>query len=236
VGIVVDHYGGCTLRYFYRVAKQASLLCFGGITLRNLTDIAGGEISRALVLLSTKPGFSLTNFRGPMKAKILVYAFPALVLTIAHLAEAQQPGKVLRIGFLASSAESSKSRLAAFQQGLRELGYVETKNIVIEPRYAAGQFEKLPELAAELVRLKVGVLVVVGAPPAHVAQKATTVIPIVMGNAADPVETGLVASLARPGGNITGLSDFNLGVVTKRLELLKEVPLVIPCGRIVEPS
>jgi len=100
---------------------------------------------------------------------------------------------------------------------------LEGKNIVIEPRYAAEQFEKLPELAAELVRLKVDVLVVVGAPPAHAAKTATDAIPIVMGNAADPVGTGLVASLARPGGNITGLSDFNLGVVTKRLELLKEV-------------
>jgi putative ABC transport system substrate-binding protein len=158
-----------------------------------------------------------------MRIKTIGFALSAILLALCFSAEAQQPKKVPRIGFLASSAESSKSRLAAFQQGLRKLGYVEGKNIVIEPRYAAGQFEKLPELAAELVRLKVDVLVVVGAPPAHAAKTATDVIPIVMGNAADPVGTGLVASLARPGGNITGLSDFNLGVVTKRLELLKEV-------------
>jgi putative ABC transport system substrate-binding protein len=103
------------------------------------------------------------------------------------------------------------------------LGYVEGKNIKIEYRYAEGKFERLPELAAELVRLNVDVLIAEGAPAAHAAKNVTSVIPIVMGNAADPVGTGLVASLAKPGGNITGLSDFNLGVVSKRLELLKEV-------------
>ena len=146
------------------------------------------------------------------------------ILLVPLLADAQQSKKVPRIGFLASSsAERDQSRLDAFQQGLRELGYSEGKNIVIEQRYAAGQFEKLPELATELVRLKVDILVVEGAPAAHAAKNATGTIPIVVGNAADPVGTGLVASLARPGGNITGLSDFNLAVVTKRLELLKEV-------------
>jgi putative ABC transport system substrate-binding protein len=100
---------------------------------------------------------------------------------------------------------------------------VDGKSIVIEYRYADGRFERLPNLATELVRLRVDILVVVGAPAAHAAKSATSVIPIVIGNAADPVGTGLVASLARPGGNITGLSDFNLGVVTKRLELLKQV-------------
>jgi putative tryptophan/tyrosine transport system substrate-binding protein len=114
---------------------------------------------------------------------------------------------------------------------------VEGKNLVIEQRYAAGQFENLSELAAELVRRKVDVIVVVGAPPAHAAKTATDVIPIVMGNAADPVGTGLVASLARPGGNITGLSDFNLGVVTKRLELLKEVvPSVSRVAVLLNPA
>ncbi len=139
-------------------------------------------------------------------------------------AGAQQAKKIPLIGYLStSSAERDPSWLAAFQQGLQELGYLEGKNIVIEQRYAAGQFERLPELAAELVRLKVGVLVVAGAPAAHAAKKATSTIPIVMANAADPVGIGLVASLAHPGGNVTGLSDFNAGVVTKRLELLKEV-------------
>jgi ABC-type uncharacterized transport system substrate-binding protein len=100
---------------------------------------------------------------------------------------------------------------------------LEGRTFFIEQRYAGGQFEKLPKLAAELAGLKVDVLVVAGAPAAHAAKNATRVIPIVMTNAADPVGTGLVASLARPGGNVTGLSDFNAGVVAKRLELLKEV-------------
>src|SRR5215471_4108386 len=135
-----------------------------------------------------------------------------------------QAKKTPRIGFLAgSSAEYIKGRIAAFEQALRELGYVDGKSIVIEYRYADGRFERLPNLATELVRLRVDVLVVAGAPAAHAAKNATSVIPIVIGNAADPVGTGLVASLARPGGNITGLSDFNLGLVTKRLELLKQV-------------
>jgi len=138
-------------------------------------------------------------------------------------AEAQQTKPIPRIGFLASSAERAQSRLAAFQQELRELGYMEGKNLVIEQRYAAGDFARLPDLAADLVRLHVDVILTAGAPAAHAAQQSTITIPIVMGNAADPVGTGLVASLARPGGNITGLSDFNLGVVTKRLELLKEI-------------
>jgi putative ABC transport system substrate-binding protein len=138
--------------------------------------------------------------------------------------EAQQAGRIPRIGFLATpSAEFIKGRVAAFEQALRELGYVSGKSIVIEYRYADGRFERLPNLATELVRLRVDILVAVGAPAAHAAKNATSVIPIVIGNAADPVGTGLVASLARPGGNITGLSDFNLGVVTKRLELLKQV-------------
>src|SRR5499427_2446199 len=128
------------------------------------------------------------------------------------------------IGFLATgSAEYVKSRVTAFEQALHKLGYVDGTSITIEYRYADGRFEQLPSLATELVRLRVDILVVMGAPAAHAAKNATSVIPIVIGNAADPVGTGLVASLARPGGNITGLSDFNLGVVTKRLELLKEI-------------
>jgi len=159
-----------------------------------------------------------------MSKKNIALAVGTTLLALSFPAEAQQPGKVPRIGFLESGGdERTKNRLAAFQQGLRELGYVQGKNILIEQRYAAGQFEKLPELAAELVRLKVDVILAGGAPAAHAAKEATTTIPIVMGNAADPVGTGLVVSLARPGGNITGLSDFFAGVITKRLELLKEV-------------
>ncbi len=148
----------------------------------------------------------------------------AVLLAAPFAAEGQQAGSIPRIGFLATpSAEYIKGHVAAFEQALRELGYVSGKSIVIEYRYADGRSERLPNLATELVRLRVDILVAVGAPAAHAAKNATSVIPIVIGNAADPVGTGLVASLARPGGNITGLSDFNLGVVTKRLELLKQV-------------
>jgi len=151
---------------------------------------------------------------------------------------AQQADRVARVGFLSSSAaEREKSLLAALQQGLQELGYSEGKNLLIEPRYSGGRFDALPALAAELVRIKVDVLVVTGAPAAHAAKNATRVIPIVMTNAADPVGTGLVASLARPGGNVTGLSDFNAGVVVKRLELLKEtIPTVSRVGVLLNPA
>jgi putative ABC transport system substrate-binding protein len=98
----------------------------------------------------------------------------------------------------------------AFQRGLREFGYLKGKNVSIEQRYAGGHYEKLPKLAAGLLRLRVDIIVVGGAPAAQAAKNATRVLPIVMGNASDPVGTGLVDSLARPGGNVTGLSDFNV--------------------------
>lgn len=160
------------------------------------------------------------------------------VLLSPLVARGQQADKLRRIGFLSSSsAEREKRLLTAFQQGLGELGYVEGKNILIEPRYSGGRFDALRGLAAELVSLKVDVLVVTGAPAAHAAKNVTRVIPIVMTNAADPVGTGLVASLARPGGNVTGLSDFNAGVVVKRLELLKEtVPTVSRVGVLLNPA
>jgi putative ABC transport system substrate-binding protein len=155
------------------------------------------------------------------------------------MVQAQEAEKVPRIGFLGSLSDSSaeQGRFNAFRQGLGELGYVDGKNIVIEYRDADGNLDRLPGLAAELVRLKVDVLVVRGAPAAHAAKNATSKIPIVIGNAADPVGTGLVASLARPGGNITGLSDFNSGVITRRLELLKEVvPAVSAVAAVVNPA
>jgi putative ABC transport system substrate-binding protein len=125
-------------------------------------------------------------------------------------ADAQQAPPIPRLGFLASaSADVTTSLLAALQRGLRELGYMEGKNILIESRYAAGDFARLPELAGELVRLHVDVIVTEGAPAAQAAQQRTTTIPIVIGNAGDPVGLGLVASLARPGGNITGLSQMS---------------------------
>jgi len=158
-----------------------------------------------------------------MIRRIVVCLLTTALLSIAPLVEAQQLKKIPRIGFLSStSPDAEKSRLAAFQQGLRELGYLEGQNILIEYRYAGGKFDWFPALAAELVRLKVDVLVATGAPASHAAKDTTKTIPIVMTNAADPVGTGLVASLARPGGNITGLSIQAEEMGGKRLELLKE--------------
>ena len=133
--------------------------------------------------------------------------------------------------------EIDKSLVAALQQGLRELGYLERRNIVIEQRYAAGRSEKLPEVLAELIRLKLDVLVTAGDPAAHAAKKATSAIPIVMVTSPDPVGTGLIASLAHPGGNVTGLSDFHGGVITKRLEVLKDVvPLMSRLAVLLNPA
>ena len=132
--------------------------------------------------------------------------------------------KIPRIGFLTNSPSVFPERNEAFRQGLRELGYVEGKNIVIEWRYAEGNPDRYPALAAELVRLKVDPIVVAGSPTTTVFLKeATTTIPIVMGYHTDPVGTGLVASLARPGGNITGLLVLSPELGGKRLEILKEV-------------
>jgi len=147
----------------------------------------------------------------------------AVILAICGArAEAQQPARILRIGILIGSAASVQStRVEAFRQRLRELGYVEGKTLAIEYRYADGKLERLPELAAELVELKVDVIVTTGQ-AVLVAKKASPTLPIVFGAAADPVGAGLVSSLARPGGNITGLSLMAQDLDGKRLELLKE--------------
>ena len=138
--------------------------------------------------------------------------------------QAQQPMKVPRIGYLSGNFPSSISaRTEAFRQGLRELGYVEGKNIVIEYRYAEGKLDRLASLAAELVRLKVDVIVTGGTGSTRSAKEATNTIPIVMAQDPDPVGNGFVASLARPGGNITGLSTLSPEISGKRLELLKEI-------------
>ncbi len=138
-------------------------------------------------------------------------------------AEAQRPSKVPRIGYLSrDSAEGHKSLLAAFQQGLRELGYVDGQNITFEYRYAEGKRHRRSALAVELVRLKVDIIVT-GGGGVGAAKNATSTIPIVMTFSADPVRRGYVASLAHPGGNVTGLSDFHGDLVSKRLELLKEI-------------
>jgi len=151
------------------------------------------------------------------------------VLGVPLAGEAQQPGKVPRVGFLGPRSRSDGTPyLDAFLQGLRELGWVEGQNIAIEYRFAEGRLDRLAALAAELVRLKVDVILAASTPPAVAAKSATSTIPIVMATSADPVELGLVASLARPGGNVTGLSfSVALDVVGKELELLKEtVPKV----------
>ena len=145
------------------------------------------------------------------------------VISLALPAEAQPPGRIFRIGYLGSPSPSAGSHLVdAFRQGLRDLGYVEGQSIVIEYRWAEGKYDRLPDLAAELVRLKVDVIVAAGTPAGPAAQQATKTIPIVMGLSGAPVETGLVASLARPGGNVTGLSVQLLELTAKQLELLKE--------------
>jgi putative ABC transport system substrate-binding protein len=137
----------------------------------------------------------------------------------------QPPAPIARIGFLgvaAASAPASVARVAALRTGLRDLGYVEGKNLTIDFRWAEGKHGRLPELAAELVRLKVDVIIAQGTPGASAAKQATTTIPIVVPIVADPVSTGLVASLARPGGNVTGLTWFSHEVSAKRLELLRD--------------
>src|SRR5712691_10116541 len=146
-----------------------------------------------------------------------------LSMLVAPLtAEAQQATQVHRIGRLhPGSPIEPDPNLAAFRQGLRDLGYVEGQNLVIEYRYAEGSEERLGDLAAELVRLQVEVIVVGGAPGIRAAQHATRTIPIVMGGTGDAVAAGFVASLAHPGGNITGLSDLSTELPGKRLEFLK---------------
>jgi len=159
-----------------------------------------------------------------MIRKIAVWLLATVLLITVGLAQAQQPAKVPRIGFLSATSPSAiAARVEAFRRGLRELGYVEGKNIVIEWRYAEGKLDRLSELAAELVRLNVDVIVTAGPPVTRVAKKSSATIPIVMAMDTDPVGNGFVASLARPGGNITGLSTLLPEIGGKRLELLKEI-------------
>ena len=158
----------------------------------------------------------------------------AMLLAVGVIAEAQQGAKTPRIGMLlANSVSASATRVQAMQQGLRELGYVERKNISIEYRYANGKLEPLGELVAELVRLKVDVIVVDSSTAIDVAKKATKTIAVVFAGAIDPVGEGQVVSLAHPGGNVTGLSNLAPELNGKRLELLKEAfPKVKRVGRL----
>ena len=152
-------------------------------------------------------------------------------MRFARTAEAQQPGKIFRIGYLDNSSASGSAVLVeAFRQELSKLGWIEGKNITIEYRFSEQKSERLPELAAELVRLKVDLIVVAATLSALAAKSATTTIPIVMVSAGDPVAAGLVASLARPGGNVTGLSALSTELNTKRLEILKDA--VSKLGRV----
>ena len=153
----------------------------------------------------------------------LHWLLTAILLVLTHQADAEQTKKVPRIGFLAANSPSIiLGRVEAFRQGLRELGYVEGKNIVIEYRYAEGKYDRLPMLVAELVRLKVDLIIPAGPTTTHAAKAATATIPVVMTNDPDPVGNGFVASLAHPGGNITGLSSLAPETSGKQLELLKE--------------
>jgi putative ABC transport system substrate-binding protein len=159
------------------------------------------------------------------KVGVLSILFVVVLLAVAVIAEAQPPGKVPRIGYLVTgSLESPETRvlLDAFRQGLSERGYVEGQNIVIEYRAADGKIERLPGRATELARLNIDLIVAGNTPAARAAQQATTRIPIVAPVMGDPVGDGLVASLARPGGNITGLTFLGPELVPKRVELLKE--------------
>ena len=162
----------------------------------------------------------------------MAFALCSLLLAPCSAADAQQTGKVPRIGFLDSSTASGSAVLVeAFRQELSKLGWIEEKNIGIEYRFAEQKNERLPELAAELVRLKVDLIVVTGTPSALAAKSATATIPIVVTSATDPVGTGLVTSLGRPGGNITGLSSLSIELNTKRLEILKDaVPKLARVG------
>ena len=153
---------------------------------------------------------------------VICLPLTVFLLTVSS-AEAQQPGKIFRIGFLDPSTASGSAVLVdVFRQELRKLGWVEGKNISIEYRFAEQKNDRMRELAAELVRLSVDLIVTTGDGPTLAAKKATTIIPIVMTTSSDPVAQGLVASLARPGGNVTGLSSLAADLNTKRLEILKD--------------
>jgi putative tryptophan/tyrosine transport system substrate-binding protein len=173
-----------------------------------------------------------------MAIKAIVVLLVSLALASFHLAEAQQTGKVFRIGYLdPSNASGNAALLKAFHQELNKLGWIEGKNIVIEHRFAEQNTERLPEHAVELVRLKVDLFVVTGTAPALAAKSVTASIPIVMIGASGPVAAGLVDSLARPGGNVTGLASLAVELNTKRLEILKDaVPKLSYVGLIRRPG
>ncbi len=176
--------------------------------------------------IQNHPSFLRTIENPKSKIENVRAGFLAILVLLvwwAGMAEAQQPKKIPRIGYLSALSRPADSyRSEAFRQGLRELGYVEGKNVTIEYRYAEGKLDLLPDLAAELVRLKVDIIVTQSTLDAYAARQSTSTVPIVMTASGDAVGTGLVASLARPGGNVTGLTSLSRELSGKRLELLKE--------------
>src|SRR5215467_2440982 len=176
--------------------------------------------------------------RTQMKKQLLALSFGAMLFTLCAPVEAEQTGKVFRIGFLdPSTVASMAAQLEAFRQELRKLGWIEGKNISIEYRYAEGKLDRYPELAADLVRLKVDLIVASGGATPLAAKRATSTIPIVMTSTGDPVSQGLVSSLARPGGNVTGNSSLSPELNTKRLEILKDaVPKLAQVGLLWGPG
>ena len=159
-----------------------------------------------------------------MSGKIFVWLLATVLLSTAPRLEAQQPTKIPRIAFLGTaSASVVADRVDAFRKGLRELGYLEGENILIEYRFGEGKSDEVASLATELARSKVDVIITAGPAATRSAKEATVTIPIVMGNEGDPVGSGFVSSLARPGGNITGLSALSPEISGKQLEILKEI-------------
>jgi len=159
-----------------------------------------------------------------MNRKIIFCLLATVLLSTVSFAQAQQPKKVPRIGFLGNSTAALEANLIGpFREGLRDLGYVDGRNILIEYRWAEGKYERFPTLIAELITLKVELIVTAGTPASLAVKKATTTLPLVMIAVGEPVATGLVTSLARPGGNVTGLTSIAEDLEEKRLELLREV-------------
>ena len=194
-----------------------------GVSLQTATGVSPGTWTRSSKAPSSS--HSNMNLKSALRNFKSAMALCAMLLALCSSAEAQQAKKVARIGYLAATDPVAEStRAETIRSALRQLGYIEGQNIVIEYRYAQGKLDRLPELAAELVRLKIDIIVVAGGfIPIRTTMNATKSIPILMtGQGSDPVEAGLVKSLARPGGNVTGITLISRELGGKRLELLKE--------------
>ena len=188
--------------------------------------LAGRRVSRPAAL---PQGESTASVKGALVA-VIMFILTVGLLAAPLVAEAQPAGKIPRIGVLRTGAPPDPN-VEAFRQGLRELGYVEGQTVTLEYRWAEGRADRLPRLATELIAARVDVIVTAGEAAILAAQRATTRIPIVFTSTSDPVGSGLVVSLARPGGNITGLSMQNPELTGKRFELLKET---LPKARRIE--